>query len=65
MKLADRIRVLEGVTDAHWDAKQNRLVVFYSSLIPLDTVKVRVAGAIGDANLQQAIEKITLISVTP
>jgi len=62
MKIQDRIKALEGVEDAYWDSQRNKLVVYYSSIIPLDTIKVRVAGAIRDAHLQEAVEEITLIS---
>lgn len=61
MKIQDRIKSLEGVTDAHWESQSNRLVVYYSN-VPLDTMKIRVSGAIGEAHLQEAVDKITLIS---
>lgn len=60
MKIQDRVKVLEGVTDARWDSQRNRLVVYYSDTPP-DIMKVRVAGAIGEAHLQEAIEEVTLI----
>jgi|GEM_PF-4216435 len=64
MKIQDRIKALKDVTDAYWDNQRNRLVVYYSDVIPPDTMKIRVAGAIRDAYLQEAVEGITLISVS-
>ena len=60
MKIQDRIGALEGVENVIWDGGRNRLIVYYSGL--LDTIKVRVAGAIREANLQRAIEEIALIT---
>ena len=64
MKITDRVENIEGVEEAHWDGTHNRLAVYYLDTIPLDTIKVRVAGAIGDAHLQEALNEITLISVS-
>ncbi|KKK81158.1 hypothetical protein LCGC14_2816300 [marine sediment metagenome] len=61
MKIADRIKAVEGVDDAYWDGRNNRLVVYYCASTPLDTIKIRVSGAIGEAALQNAVEKITFI----
>lgn len=62
MKIQDRINAIDGVVGAHWAGGQNKLTVYYSNAIPKDTIKIRVAGAIGEAHLQEAIEDITLIS---
>ena len=61
MKLTDRIKDIVGIEDAYWDSQRNRLVVYYHTSMDLDIVKARVAGAIGDANLQRAVDTITLI----
>ncbi len=63
MRIQDRILGIKGVEMAHWDSIKNRLVVYYLDSVPLDTIKTRVAGAVGDACLDEAIEAITLISV--
>ena len=60
MKIQDRIKELAIVEDAHWDSHQNRLVVYYVG--SLNTAKILVAGAIGEAELQRAIDKITFIN---
>ena len=65
MKIQDRMNALDGVADTHWDSQRGRLVVYYSATTPKDTIKVRVAGAIGEAHLQRAVEEITLISINP
>jgi len=62
MKITDRIKQIIGVTDAVWDSNQKRLIVYYFDTVPLDTMKIRVAGAIGDAALQDWVSDITLIS---
>ena len=61
MKFTDRFKGIEGVESAHWDSKGNRLIVYYHG--SLDTIKIRVAGAIDDAFLHRAVEEITLISL--
>lgn len=63
MKIQDRIKALKGVTGAHWDAPQNRLVVYYSEAV--DAIKVRVANAIKEAGLIEAVESIILIKDVP
>jgi len=62
MKIQDRIKSIEGVDDAHWDSRQNRLVVYYWCAYPLEEMKIKVASAIGEAALQNAIDSITFIS---
>ena len=64
MKFIDRIKGIEGINDAYWESRRNRLVVYYPAAIALDTMKIRFAGAIDEASLHNAIEEITLISVT-
>ena len=64
MRIQDRINALDGIVDTRWDSRRSRLVVYYSDAIPKDTVKIRVAGAIREANLQRAIDEITLISLS-
>lgn len=63
MKLTDRIEKIDGVESAYWDSHRNRLVVYYYVVIALDTIKIKVAGAINDAFLHRAVEEITLISL--
>lgn len=63
MKILDRIKALVGVEDAYWDSPRNRLVVYYDASIALDTIRIKVAGAIDDAFLHRAVEEITLISL--
>jgi len=63
MRIQDRINAIEGVSNALWDSRRNRLVVYYLSTIPVFTIKVRIAKAIGDACLQEAIEEVSLISL--
>lgn len=60
MKIQDRIKALRGIEDAYWDSRQSRLVIYYSG--SLDRAKILVAGAIGEAGLQRAVDKITFIS---
>ncbi|MDP2917090.1 MAG: hypothetical protein Q8O16_04080 [Dehalococcoidia bacterium] len=59
MKIQDRIKALPNIKDAYWDWKQNRLVVYYTG--ELFRTRVLVAGAIGDAGLQRAVDTITFI----
>jgi len=63
MNIVDRINKISGVEETHWDSAQNRLVVYYSDSIPVDTMKIRIAGALHDAELQDSIDTTTLISV--
>lgn len=62
MKITDRIKRIEGVESAYWDNQRNRLVVYYHTPT-LDTIKIKVAGAIDDAFLHNAVEETTLISL--
>ena len=39
MNIVDRINKISGVEETHWDSAQNRLVVYYSDSIPVDTMK--------------------------
>ncbi len=63
MKITDRVKGIEGIEDAFWDGRQNRLVVYYKDSALLDTVKIKVAGAIAEVGLQRAVDKVTLISM--
>ncbi len=63
MKITDRVKSIEGVESAYWDNLRNRLVIYYLASIALDTIKIKVAGAINDAFLHRAVEEITLISL--
>lgn len=63
MKIQDRMKQLDGITDSYWDASQSRLVVYYQN-ISLNCAKTRVSGAIGEAGLQRAVDKITFIEVS-
>lgn len=64
VKITDRIKRIEGVESAYWDNQRNRLVVYYHTpIIALDTIKIKVAGAIDDAFLHNAVEETTLISL--
>ena len=65
MKLTDRIKRIDGVQSAYWDSLRNRLVVYYYAQMTLDTIKIRVSGAINDAFLHRAVEETTLISIAP
>jgi hypothetical protein len=62
MKITDRMKALQGVTDAYWCGKKNKLTVYYDPAVPLDIIKVRVAASLRDAELQDSIDDITLIS---
>jgi len=63
MNITDRIKTIEGIEDAYWDGGRDRLTVYYLQLFPLDVIKVRVAAAIADVQLQDSVKEITLISV--
>ena len=59
-KITDRFKGIIGIESSYWDGE--RLVIYYHNSVGLDVIKVRVADAIGKANLQGAFE-ITLIGL--
>ncbi len=62
MRITDRMEELAGVVSAHWDSAGNRLIVYYQDTVPVDTIMIRIAGALQDASLQDSIDTTTLIS---
>ena len=63
MKITDRVKKIESVESAYWDSQRSRLVIYYHPPTALGVTKIKVAGAINDAFLHNAIDEITLISL--
>lgn len=63
MKIIDRINKIQGVDMSFWNFKQNKLIIHYQDIIPLDTLKIRVLDEVGKAGLQRAIETIDFYKV--
>lgn len=62
MKITNRMNAIEGVVDSYWLGKKNKLTIYYQADVPVETIKIRVAAALRDAELQDSISDITLIS---
>lgn len=62
MKITDRINLIGGVEYSHWDAPNERLVVYYGDSALQDTIGIRVVACIASIQLQGSVKTITLIS---
>ena len=58
MKIQERIKKLEGVTDAFWTGSDNHLTVFYENLKEKEAIMARVVREINWVHLDRAVEKI-------
>ncbi len=60
MKVADRIKQIDGVDNAYWNSNTRELTVYHHS--ERNAMKVWVASALREADVIDSIDKITLIS---
>ena len=61
-KLTDNINRLEGIKYSHWDAPNERLVVYYGEANLKEAIHIRVAKYLAGNQLQASVKTITLIS---
>ena len=58
MKIQDRIKKLEGVSDAFWTGSDNHLTVFYDKAEQKEQIQNRVISEINWTALDRAVERI-------
>ncbi|KKN59265.1 hypothetical protein LCGC14_0543640 [marine sediment metagenome] len=59
MKITDRVNSIDNVESAFWDGRQNKLTIYYHG--DKETIKVKAAHALRQADVIDAIDNILLI----
>jgi copper chaperone CopZ len=56
MKITERIEMIEGVEECHYNFDTMSLAIYYTGEHELFTIQIKVADAIDTANIHRAVE---------
>lgn len=63
MKITERIEMIDGVEDCHYNFDAMNLAVYYNIRSDLFLIRIKIADAIDKANVHHAVETINFYSM--